>query len=104
MAGDVRNWPDETYVMKSLETKSKIERCEMSVRQSLMDTSQLEVGMRFIFTYAYAVAVYADLYPHIRMTWHRKIHIMSAVMRISANICGFPQIYADKPHNGKCIS
>ena len=61
----------------------------INIVQSYMKTIVLElvVGMRLFFIYAYAVAVYADLYDeHIRMKPHRK--------------CGHAdiRIYADKPH------
>ena len=46
--------------------------------------------MRLFFICAYAVALYADLYAHIRMKPHRKIRIVYADMRISA--------YAEKLH------
>ena len=42
--------------------------------------------MQLIFICAYAVAVYADIYAHIRMKPHRKIRIVYADMRISANM------------------
>ena len=53
--------------------------------------------MRLFLICAYAVAVYADLYAHIRMKPHRKIHIVYADMWISAHaeklhICGKPRM------------
>ena len=48
----------------------------------------LEVGMRLFFICAYAVAVYADLYAHIRKKPNRKICIVYVDIRI----------YADKLH------
>ena len=51
---------------------------------------QLEVGMRLFFICAYAVAVFADLYAHIRMKPHRKICIVYVDIRMRINcICSY---------------
>ena len=51
-----------------------------------------EVGMRLFFICASAVAVYADLYAHIRMKPHKKIRKVYADIRIYAE----NRIYAEK--------
>ena len=57
----------------------------ISIVQSYMKTTvlELEVGMRLFFICAYAVAVYADLYAHIRMKPNRKMRIFAYL-----HICG----------------
>ena len=58
--------------------------CEQASSSELI----LELGMRLFFICAYAVAVYADWYAHIRMKPHRKIRIVHADIRI----CGYADI------------
>ena len=60
--------------------------------------------MRLFFICAYAVAAYANLYVHIRMTPHRKIRTVYADMwiRICAE-CGYTA-YAHMKSQLKCAT
>ena len=62
-------------------TSARVIMVTSTVMTSIM-VSPIEVGMRLFFICAHVVAVYADLYAHIRMKPHRKIHIVYADMRI----------------------
>ena len=79
--GLFRNWGSD-LVREGL---SLLQGSGQSLNKSQVGTtvlSQLELAMRLFFICAYAVAVYANWYAHIRMKPHRKIRIVYADMQI----------------------